>query len=265
MKGLLATVLAFALVAGPAVCGDLSSRPTEALIDDLTALDANTPGIDDAGMYDAFLAEDAEPHFEAGLLPLHPPSVHPAARELVRRGAAALPALIAHLGDRRPTQLSAGRDMQPLETVGGQFFADEYDPRDPGARGDDCTLNDTCRGFDHPYRVKVGDVCEVLIGQIVNRPLYAVRYQPTAIVYVNSPIEQPSLVGRIAKDWGGLDSAGLEAALLEDLRIHPKRFVDGALRRLRFYYPKTYAGLGGADLEKRQAFEAREAKEKAAR
>ncbi|HEX4861308.1 MAG TPA: hypothetical protein VFV07_08730, partial [Rhizomicrobium sp.] len=218
--------------------------------------------------YGGFLAGNEAPQFEAGLLPVQSVSVNPAMRELVRRGAAALPALISHLGDKRPTRLKKG--LQYDMGFGGQIYADEYDPRvgipcgPPDCTGEDvgrwfvempCT--DTCHPFHGKYAVKVGDVCEVAIGQIVNRSLSAVRYQPTNILYVNSPIESPSLIARIKKDWGGVDAAGLEAALLDDLRIHVGR-SDGALMRLRFYYPKTYAALSGKDLEKRNAFEADE-------
>jgi len=41
------------------------------------------------------------------------------------------------------------------------------------------------------YTVKVGDVCYAIIGQIVNRSLMAVRYQPSAGLVINSPIEMP--------------------------------------------------------------------------
>ncbi|MBV9990672.1 MAG: hypothetical protein JOZ72_05200 [Alphaproteobacteria bacterium] len=224
------------LHAAPAWSSDLSEQPVDALVGMLTSIDADAPGIDDAGMYDSFLADDAPPQFRVGQLPLHPPTIHPAMRELVRRGAAALPALLAHLDDVRPTRLAIGREIEPLDVFGGQFFADEYDPRRPGERIHECPMDNTCRSFDHPYRVRVGDVCEVLIGQIVNRRLYAVRYQPTQIVYVNSPVETPALAALIRKDWTGVDSAALAASLREDL--HGDR-AEGALRRLRFYYPRT--------------------------
>jgi hypothetical protein len=38
------------------------------------------------------------------------------------------------------------------------------------------------------YTIKVGDVCYVLIGQIVNRRLWALEYVPTLIVVVTSPV-----------------------------------------------------------------------------
>lgn len=248
-----------ALCTTASVGAGLPTPPVEALIDDLTSVDSSTPGIDDTGMYDAFLAEDASPRFKAGVLPVHPPTVPPAMRELVRLGAAALPALLAHLDDARPTHLTVGTELDPLETFGGQFYADEYDARGRKAPAKDCMSNVSCRLFEHPYRIKIGDICEVLIGQIVNRRLYAARYQPSAIVVVNSPLEVPALALRIRRDWSGVGGRALEASLLSDLRS--ARGLEGwhgygdALRRLRFYYPRAYAGLTGADLGKRKAFE----------
>jgi hypothetical protein len=117
--------------------------------------------------------------------------------------------------------------------------------------------------------VKVGDVCYVLIGQIVNRRLLAVRYQPSARLVVNSPIETPVLVERVRNDWGHADAEINRASLLEEIHAtnHPntisraeytERFVDPALARLRLYFPETYRSLEGTDLQKRRAFERRE-------
>jgi hypothetical protein len=96
----------------------------------------------------------------------------------------------------------------------------------------------------------------LLIGQIVNRSLLAVRYQPSGILIVNSPIEAPILVDRIKEDWGDLDAAGHEASLLSDIREGKNQsdWTD-ALARLHFYYPGAYASLSGQNLNKRKAFE----------
>lgn len=272
MKTVLAVFLTLVLATHTARADDLSAKSVDVLIDDLTTLDHATVGIAEGGTFYGFLAGDRAPRMAAGLLPVQSVTVNPAMRELVRRGAAALPALIAHLGDKRPTRLKERLGEDNDYGFGGQFYADEYDPRvgvpcgPPLCTGDEIgkdwfgemSCGDNCPSFHGDYTVKVGDVCEVVIGQIVNRYFAAVRYQPTNILYINSPVESPSLIVRIEKDWGGIDSAGLEASLLEDLRVHPQRFANGALERLRFYYPKTYAALSGKDLEKRNAFEADE-------
>lgn len=99
----------------------------------------------------------------------------------------------------------------------------------------------------------------MLIGQIVDRRLTAARYQPTALLFVSSPTESPELAAKVRADWQGATAANLEASLLSDLRTAPNAwFADNALKRLRLYYPQTYAGLDGVDAQKRADFEARE-------
>ena len=66
--------------------------------------------------------------------------------------------------------------------------------------------------------MRVGDVCYALIGQIINRSLLAVRYQPSAILVVNSPLEAPDLIADIKRDWADIDANGLTASLLADAR-----------------------------------------------
>lgn len=258
--------LVAAALATQASAENLSATSTEALIGRLTAITGGTIGISDRASFSGFLAEGASPRFAVGLLPVHEAVVYPAMHEIVRRGTSSLPALLAHINDSRPTGIRVGKDITTWETVGGQFFSDEYDARDLGAKPSDCTIYGTCRSFKRPYTIKVGDVCEVLIGQIVNRTLFAARYQPTALVYVNSPIEIPLLATRIRKDWSGLDARAHEASLLSDLRSENELYAwhgyRDALIRLRFYYPKTYAALSGKDLEKRNRFEADEKAQK---
>jgi hypothetical protein len=120
--------------------------------------------------------------------------------------------------------------------------------------------------FKGPYLVKVGDVCFVLIGQIVNRNLTAVRYEPPGGLIVNSPIETPSLGERVRADWDNLDAQGHEASLLADIKASPNMsYFRGGLAQLRFYYPNAYATLSGEEAEKRDAFEIEEKMARAAR
>ncbi len=237
---------------------DLSSLTTTQLIDELTGLHDQTVGIAGGGMFEAFLADDEPPRFTVGLLPVHEPAIAPPMREIVRRGAAALPALIAHLRDPRRTAIAVGSDDW-FDFFGGQYFSEEYfaRDRDNSSYGCDGPHLTHCRLFKGTYTVAVGDVCEVLIGQIVDRPLTAVRYQPTAILYVNSPVQTPALAARIARDWSGLTKAAHRASLLHDLKQWDDiQLYRNALVRLRFYFPKTYAGLTGAYRAKRDALEA---------
>jgi hypothetical protein len=250
-----------------------SNEATEQLIDDLTQIDSQSLGIDGAAMYGGFLADNAPPSFEEGVLGVVPPSVPPQMRELVRRGPSALPELIKHVGDARATKLKVGNDDSgnSLRRVGVNFFmfsyfSDEYDPRLPRHAHKNASrdgLRPMEKDFHGQYTVKIGDVCYVLIGQIVNRRLLAVRYQPSAGLVINSPIEVPALAERVRQDWGNSDAETIKASLLSDIR--EGTYVNGALERLRLYFPDTYNALQGSDLRKRTAFEAQEAKQTGAR
>jgi hypothetical protein len=250
----------------------------ETLIDRLAANNCPLPGISDTGTYGGFLLEDSSPDATVLIdqhrrLQIPTPCQNTNVRNIVHLGAAALPALIRHLGDKRPTKLVVGQNLSgEPETFGGLFFAEEYDARQQSWPPIRCGADTFCekgRPFEKPYAVKIGDVCFVLIGQIVNRRLSAVRYQPTAIVMVNSPIESPLLADRVRADWSGIDKEGLKNSLLADLHatqlkgspdakteVAALAFVHfGALRRLRYYYSDTYASLTDADLELRKTFE----------
>lgn len=255
---------------------DYSQKSVVELIDELTEIDSQSPGVNSAAVYEGFIADDSPGSFQVGVLGVAPPKVPPQMRELVRRGPVALPELIKHLDDKRPTKLEVGNKPSGRQVGVDAFmfmvFSDEYDPRAPHWWSDEESKEGPRpmeRSFEGRYTVKVGDVCYVLIGQIVNRRLLAVRYQPSAGLVVNSPIEVPVLVERVQNDWGHADAEVLRAALLDDIHAtnQPKRvsraeytdrFVDPALARLRLYFPDAYKSLEGTDLQKREAFERRQ-------
>lgn len=249
-----AVFLSFAADQTIAATADYSKSTVEELINELAQIDHVAPGLHDTADFEMFIADDEAPRFSSGIVGSVAPVVPPQMRELVRRGSSALPALIAHLGDARPTKLIV-RGMGVDATFGGVFFEDEYHARNREFHGD-FSMD---RAVTESYTVKIGDVCFALIGQIVNRRLLAIRYQPTAITIINSPIETPDLADQVRKDWGSIDAEGLNASLLADLRSNKEYYVsDSALPRLRLYYPDTYASLAGADAKKRDAFEREE-------
>ena len=260
----------------PSVASDYSQKSVAELIDDLSQIDSQSPGINSAAIYESFIADNSPGKFDGGVLGVAPPKVPPQMSELVRRGPAALPELIKHLDDKRPTKLEVGNKPSGkqvgVDAFMFMYFSDEYDPRAPHWWNDGEWKKGPRpmeRSFEGRYTLKVGDVCYVLIGQIVNRRLLAVRYQPSAGLVVNSPIEAPVLVERVRSDWGQADAEVLRAALLEDIRAtnqpkqisrdeYTERFVDPALARLRLYFPDSYRLLEGTDLQKRKAFERRQ-------
>jgi hypothetical protein len=261
-----------------AATDDYSKRSVSQLIDDLTQIDAQAPGLDSAAVYSGFLANEAGISFEMGVLGVPPPHVPPQMRELVRRGPVALPELIKHLDDRRPTKLEVGNKDPSTSTHGvgidtfmWTVFSDEYDPRSLGPRNEkhEPWKVRMMTNFQGRYIVRVGDVCYVLIGQIVNRRLFAVRYQASAGLIVNSPIEAPVLAEQVRNDWGNADPEVLRASLLADLRAtnpssasYTQRFNNSALERLRLYFPDTYNALEGDDLKTKNGFEEDETRRK---
>src|SRR5262249_29184255 len=56
------------------------------------------------------------------------------------------------------------------------------------------------------YIVKTGDVCFVIIGQIVGREYQAVRYQPSGCVVVNTPTEDANLARQVRQIWASRDA-----------------------------------------------------------
>ncbi len=254
---------------------DYSKKSVAQLIDDLSQIDSSAPGIDSGAVYLGFLANEASISFAMGVLGVPPPKIPPQMRELVRRGPLALPELIKHLEDRRPTKLEVGNKPGDISTrqVGVDafmwtVFSDEYDPRARRSSDEkpEAWKEPMMKHFQGRYTVKVADVCYVLIGQIVNRRLLSARYQASAGLVVNSPIEVPALAEKVRNDWEKADAEMLRASLLTDLRetngtetSYTQRFNNSALERLRLYFPDTYNALEGDDLKKKKQFEKDEA------
>ena len=225
----------------------LSGTPVEDLIDDLTQIDSPAPGLHGTASVVGFIAEDKPLRFGGGVLGSPAPKTPPAMRELARRGPQVIPHLISHLDDRRPTKLTIGKAFFTF-----RYFSDEYDPKNPPKRGPAYPRGTMKKHFEGGYTVRVGDVCYAIIGQIVGRELTAVRYQPTAGLVINSPIEAPVLIERVNKDWSGLSVASHRESLIADAQCgnHPWTYGP-ALTRLRFYYPDDYKKLREGDLKKR--------------
>jgi hypothetical protein len=245
---------------------DIQSQTPGQLIEELVNVGNFSAGLHATADVVAFIAVDDLPKFAGGVLGSAAPKPSPAMKELVRRGAASLPALLEHLNDSRPTKLTVylisfsterGRPSPPPNTFVFMFmeFHDEYDYKNYRGQARFATLS-AAKLDDRPrgdYVVKVGDVCYALIGQIVNRQLNALRYQPSGGVIINSPVEMPDLIGKTNKDWGLADNRALRESLIADATnagTYP-RYGQSALVRLRFYFPSDYQKLKSGDLHAR--------------
>ncbi len=164
--------------------------------------------------------------FEGGILGSKAPTVSPVMTELVCRGVDAIPDLLEHLSDGRPTKITVGSNFM------GKWFAAEYDPRDKDHQHPNVdrpfAASFGTEQFSN-YTLRVGDLCYVAVGQIVSRNLLAVRYQPTMCLVVNSPVQRPSLAQAVRSDWAGLTREQHRLSLEADQAVGP----------LLFYYPST--------------------------
>lgn len=181
-------------------------------------------------------------------------------RKLVAFGPKALPYLLDALEDKTPTKLKQSHDQM----FGGMFLSAEMDLNPTNSTEQAATAvfpkRDARIDFEKAikaYTIKVGDVCFVAIGQIVGRAYLAMRYQPTAIVIINSPTEEPKLAKAVRDIWSSTNAAQkLFDSLLFDYStegVFNGESLDGwsigsrlqceAARRLLYYFPQETAGL----------------------
>jgi hypothetical protein len=229
------------------------------LITELTKIDSPGVGFHPTAWATAFVAEDTTPKFSGGVLGSYRPGVNPAFRELVKLGIRALPDLIEHLSDKRETKLKVGN----VEGSGDfvfmfQLFGSEYSPKSSSSEAEEFEvyLNTIKmkRSFSGSYTVKVGDICYAAVGQIVNRALLPVRYQPSAGLVVNSPIETLELKQKVEADWGKATAEDLRQSLASDFTMTNPRYSGlAALKRLRYYFPTEYQRLKQGSLKEKIA------------
>jgi ankyrin repeat protein len=178
----------------------------------------------------------------AMLLGQQPPASSDALRELVACGPSAIPHLIAHLDDKRATEITIKHEGG----FGGMFFEDEYDYNRRTVKRPPAGVNRDSFGGNAPdkHTVTVGDLCFVALGQIVNRHFNAVRYQPTACIMVNSPTHSKSLLNAVRKEWGDQTPAEHEKSLVRDLVLPDSEDRrNGACLRLGYYYRESFEPL----------------------
>jgi hypothetical protein len=225
--------------AGPAPVDENPANTIESLIDQLTEVAEPDFGYSPSVSGTIFLPLDREGQMGAALLGQAPLKRSAAMRELEKRGAAAVPHLIAHLDDKRPTKL------QPIVHSGGfgglwtssgfDFNANTQKP--PTERK---AANPDREDATPRHTVTVGDLCYVALGQIVNRNFVAVRYQPTAIIVVASPVRDEVLRAAIKEHWAGLTPEKHKAALVNDfLKPDDPYRRSGAAKRLAYYYTEA--------------------------
>lgn len=190
----------------------------------------------------------------------------PVMAELIGRGARAVPLLLRHLDDARPTRLVRFHPPGMLND-GGIWFDDLYFPRVPGTTFDPPVNHEV--DFDSTrelkagksYTLKVGDLCFVALGQIVNRPLTV--FGPVVkdgsgyirSTSLNSPVESPALAQAARKDWRTLTLKEHEDQLVAEAwkpdslgsQAGPS---EGAIQRLLYFYPEDGQSVAVALLKR---------------
>jgi len=218
----------------------IAALSTEKLIDKLQEEAKQGAGTHTTAFVGGFLPLDMPARFGGGVIGSAAPAKSEVMVELVRRGVSSVPALLEHLEDARPTKLViGGPDGFQFDAT---WFSDEYDYRFHAASHQPKGVN-TVDGLKPDrmfttYTIKVGDLCYVALGQIVNRRLLAARYQPSGCMVVNSPTQYPVLARAAREDWRDITTEGLEQSLIEDLTEKSAFWTsDGALEHLLFYFP----------------------------
>ena len=243
---LLALVLALATAA--AAIADAPAVDVPALIDKLTDVADSDIGYSPAAWGSPFLPLDRESAWGGGLLFQKPPLPSDTLRALVKQGAAAVPDLIAHLDDKRPTKIR----MIDTPGIGSLFLNDHCDynflttKEDPNPKrpADEDAIRRWLGTPIDEHVLTVGDLCFVALGQIVNRRFDASRYVPSGNVVIASPTASPTLLAAVKKEWAGLTPQRHKAALIDDFtNPDSDQRQIGACKRLAYYYPEALEPL----------------------
>lgn len=147
----------------------LKSLNSEELINELLNVNQADIGFHPTAWFSGFMALENDFEFTGGILGSKKPQSHPALKELVKRGMESLPILIKYIDDNRETNVIVKRSG-----MGGTWHSDEYHSRylidSLKPKNINLGKNESIR---NDYILKIGDLCFVAIGQIVNRQLNA--------------------------------------------------------------------------------------------
>ena len=194
----------------------------------------------------------------AFLLTNHALSIPEGLKTLVALGAKALPFLLEALDNPTPTQLTIKGHPSAVMFYEMSLHRNPVNSAEQGLSQSQLTQARAALEKDiSSYTVTVGDVCFVILGQIVGREYQAIRYQPTLCIVVNSPVHDPALCATIRSIWrSGNPMQKLFNSLCEDYvsrGIARKKEDEGwdaadelichAALRLLYYFPQEATAL----------------------
>jgi len=232
---------------------ETESNRIKMLIQGLATIDKPTFGINGTLSGSAFSPIDSAYQVNSGLIMNHGFGTNSEFVELVKLGPKALPFLLQALDDKTPTKLVINNgvsffgDMRfEHELAGNRANTNEQEILNwPFERE---SLRPDHRETLTNYTVTIGDACFVAIGQIVGRPYQAVRYQPTAMIVINTPTHDDLLAKQVRAIWQSMNSAQhlLDSLLLDyagGKNSDRRGFGDGAAMRLLYYFPQQTTNL----------------------
>jgi hypothetical protein len=211
---------------------------TEALVDKLVETTKLGFGYSAQFSGSQFLPADNAGEVNSLVLGSPAPAKSVVLEAIVRRGVAAVPALLKHLDDRRATKIP------PIKGMMCMSYGDEYDFNRNTRKLAPIGVNKATSARNSGYVITVGDLCFVALGQIVNRNFNATRYQASGGVVVNSPSRSKALCEVARADFGGLTPQTHRELLEQDFLAPDSEYRrNGAYVRLAFYYPDVVEPL----------------------
>lgn len=166
---------------------------------------------------------------------------------LIRLGADALPALVAHLDDKRSTPIGPysvrrfhGRSEWNTKSKSDIPLREEISvaaPEAPSTARDD-------------YHLTVGDLCYEVLGQIVNRDYDCVSWS-WMDCDIASPGQSSTMRAHLKRTWGTLSRERHCQSLVSDFQLPDSvSRRRGAYHRLVFYYPDAAERVVLEELQK---------------
>jgi hypothetical protein len=190
--------------------------------------------------------------------PAAPTAFQTAFRDTLSLGPAALPVLLDHVTDARPTRFVVHWPASYVAHWPGNigyanvFDARPYDrvQRPAGTKHFDNTMPSRADLFSK-YTMTVGDICYLAIGRIVDRAYMSWPFHPHAIIEIDSPVHCPALAAAVRAEWSGLTPDAHRRSLIHDVYYpNDQPFEPDPLPDLCHYYPDAAEGVVTALLER---------------
>ncbi len=216
---------------------DYSGYRTDRLILELCNMSRPIAGLHPTAWTSSFYERKRRTKFRGGVLGSEAPSRNFVVEEILKRGATAIPFLLDRISDVTPTGIVLKGDRLPNWGTYTNYYNSRPLREVPAFKA-------TKKYVSFPFRLRLGEVCLFLIGEIVNRPQTVMRYVPSGGFTCCSPIEYSEVADLAREDWKNFSITDHESLLIRD--IHEALYEEeksGAILRLMYYYPASITRL----------------------